>query len=253
MRYGIFGDIHGNLEALQTVLAQLAREGVDRYLCVGDLVGYGADPVACIEKVREIGCPIVAGNHDFAAAGLLDTYFFNLAARHAIAWTSKQLSKQDKVFLKDLRLLQKIPTNEHKFSLTLVHATPYQPEMFEYIQTRYDLESGFQHHEASLCFVGHSHVPMGFVLGHVRATGVGIISLITVTTFKIEPEHKIIINVGSVGQPRDEDPRACYTVYDDATAEIRIERIEYDVEKSAEKIIRAGLPASLAERIQYGR
>ncbi|MFC1524836.1 metallophosphoesterase family protein [Planctomycetota bacterium] len=252
MRYGILGDIHGNLEALDTVLERLAQEKPDRYFCLGDLVGYGTDPSTCIKKVRELNCPIVAGNHDFAAAGVIDTDFFNIAARNAIYWTTKHLTNQDKEFLRHLKLIEKVPESNNT-SIMFTHSSPYQPELFEYIQTDYDLWMGFNNQETQLCFIGHSHIPTGFVLNNGETKDKATVSLINSFNFKVEPNQKLIINAGSVGQPRDEDPRACYAVYDDATKEIHIERVEYDIEKAGSKIIRSGLPASLAERLKHGR
>ncbi|MEK7449186.1 MAG: metallophosphoesterase [Planctomycetota bacterium] len=242
MRYVIFGDIHGNLEALTAVLEQAREEKPDQYICVGDIVGYGANPAECLEETRKLNPVMVAGNHDFAAAGILNTSFFNPYALDSINWTIKQLNADDLNFLRRLKLLQKI--NE---DVTVVHSNLFAPELFEYIQTSYDVQLGLSYLSTPVCFIGHSHVPVGFSLTR------GTLSFITDTTIKIAPGSKIIINIGSVGQPRDENPQATYAVYDTEENLVRLKRVDYDVNRAARKIIQAGLPVILADRLKYGR
>jgi len=242
MRYAIFGDIHGNLEALEAVLEKLEQEKPDVYVCIGDIVGYGADPSACIKRIKEIkNCIITAGNHDFATAGILNTDFFNTYAVEAINWTARQLTEAELEFLRHLKLVQRLN------NITAVHSNLYSPEMFEYIQTTYDVQLGFNNLETSLCFVGHSHIPVVFSLQR------GIIAFVTEALIKLNSHNKTIVNVGSVGQPRDENPEACYVIYDGTDSTIWTKRVAYDIEKATDKIIRAGLPDILAERLKYGR
>ena len=241
MRYVIFGDIHGNLEALEAVMEKMANEKPDQYICIGDLVGYGANPNECMDKVLALNPVLVAGNHDYAAAGMLNVDFFNTYAYKAIEWTKQQLTAEHKEVLQKMKLLQKIN------NVTVVHATPYNPEMFEYMENNYDAQLAFTYLPTSICFVGHSHIPISFTVSR------GTIS------FSIEPytvvknNNKVIINIGSVGQPRDENPEAAYAVYDVDESMVWIKRVEYDIQKASGKIIKAGLPEILAERIKYGR
>ncbi|MDQ7781026.1 MAG: metallophosphoesterase family protein [Planctomycetota bacterium] len=240
MRYGVFADIHGNLEAYEAVTAALDQEKVDTLLCLGDIVGYGADPKACIAKTRELGCLIVAGNHDYAAVDKVNVDFFNTFAREAAVWTRANLPPTDREFLRNLRLVETVN------GITLVHSTPHYPELFEYIQTSFDAHLGFEMLTNQLCFVGHSHVPVTFF--RKRAVTYAMDPVI-----KIDPKIKTMVNVGSVGQPRDENPAAAYAVYDSTAQTVHIKRVQYDIEKAVTKIVKAGLPEILGERLRYGR
>lgn len=242
MRYVVFGDIHGNLEALEAVLEATEKDKPDHYICVGDIVGYGADPKECLRKVRALNnCTIVAGNHDFASAGILNLDFFNDHARESISWTTEQLSDEDKKFLSQLKLIN------HVNHLAVVHSNLHQPEMFGYIQTVYDLQLGLKQLETPVCFVGHSHIPVIFLLH--RAT----ISVITEPVINLDGLDRAFINVGSVGQPRDENSQASYVLYDEDEKKVAIKRVNYSIEKVVNKIKKAGLPEMLAERLKYGR
>lgn len=240
MRYGIFGDIHANLEALEAVLAGMKKERVDVMVCLGDIVGYGADPAKCIDIVRGLGCTTVAGNHDFAVVDKINVDFFNTYAREAALWHREILSDEDKRFLSGLKLV------EYVDSFTLVHATLYSPELFEYIQTSYDAHLAFENLTTPLCFVGHSHVPVTFVQKRT-------VSFTMDSAVKVELNAKTMVNVGSVGQPRDENPDASFGLWDTEEKMVWIKRVKYDVEKASRKIIKAGLPEILAERLRYGR
>ena len=240
MRYGIISDIHSNLEALDAVIEALEDHGVDAYLSTGDIVGYGADPVACVERVRDLGTTVVGGNHDWAVAEKLSIDYFNAYAREAIYWTQERLSEAH------LRYLRELPLTKRVEEITLVHGTLFEPSNFDYLLTSYDAHLSLQVQETKLCLVGHSHVPITFVLdGTVTFTFESETNLSDVT--------KAIVNPGSVGQPRDDDPRASYGVYDTGTRTISIERVDYDIEGATSKILRAGLPEVLAERLWLGR
>lgn len=241
MKYGIFGDIHGNYEALEAVVEKFHENGVERFICVGDIIGYGANPVECLETVIRLEAKAVAGNHDFATIEKLNIDFFNSYAREAVLWTRKQISKENVDFLANLNLVE---TNDD--SITVVHGSLNFPEMFDYIQTSYDAHLSLQALETQICFLGHSHVPVTFFQKKT-------VSYSMDTEFRLEEGQKALVNVGSVGQPRDENPDACFCIYDSEEKLVKIMRTTYDIEKAGRKIIQAGLPEILAERLRYGR
>jgi len=240
LRYGIIGDIHSNLEALETVLAALEREGLDQTICVGDIVGYAACPSECLARIRELDIPSVAGNHDYAAVDKTSIEYFNPDARNATLWTREQLSNEDKDFLAALPLTMDFD------DFVISHGTLHSPELFDYIQTVYDAHLSFQILEKSICFLGHSHVPITFFDDDP-------ISYFMEPEIPLSESEKLLVNVGSVGQPRDQDPRAAYAVYDTDEQIIWIKRLEYDVQSVAEQILQAGLPTMNAERLAHGR
>ncbi len=240
MRYGIIADIHANLEALEAVLATLEERGVDAYLSMGDIVGYGADPTACIDRIRELGTKVVAGNHDWAAANRLSLDYFNPYAREAIYWTQERLTPDH------LKYLQELDLTLEEGEITLVHGTLYDPENFDYLLTAYDAHLSLQLQTTKLCLVGHSHVPITFLLD-------GSVSYSFDSEIDIAGIEKAIVNPGSVGQPRDENPKASCALYDTESRIISMERVEYDIEKATSKILRAGLPEVLAERLWLGK
>jgi predicted phosphodiesterase len=242
LRYGIYSDIHGNLEALQSVLKVLEKEKVDQYLCLGDIVGYGVNPSECIQLVRDYDSMIVAGNHDYAVAGKLKIDFFNQYAKEAVLWTRDHLSEKERQFLANLDLVQKIEN-----VLTIVHGTLNFPEMFDYIVTLFDAHLSLELLNTPVCFLGHSHIPVAFVSGPT----VGFET--TIEEISVDKDIKTLVNVGSVGQPRDENPLACCAIYDEEAEKIWIHRVEYDIELTISKIFSAGLPEILGERLRYGR
>lgn len=240
MIYGILGDIHANLEALEAVLEEMQKAGVRKYISVGDIVGYGANPAECIRRVREIGASVVAGNHDYAVVGKLSLEYFNTYARQSALWTREALPVADREFLSSLNLLETFD------NFTVVHSTLYAPELFEYIQTSYDAHLSFQNQRTALAFMGHSHIPVNFFKRKSVVFNMDV-------EIRLEPGVKAMINVGSIGQPRDENPRAVCCVYDSDAGTVRITRVPYDIEKASRKIRQAGLPEILAERLKYGR
>ena len=240
MRYGIISDIHGNLEALEVAIKALLREKLDKVLCGGDIVGYGADPEECIKKTKELCSAIVSGNHDAASSGLHDARNFNDAAKNAISWTQKNLNREEITFLKKLNLVYQ---NEH---FTLVHGTLQSPEEFRYMVDGDAARETFLLMKKPVIFVGHSHVPGIFSQKNKR------INFFCKEKMKISKGEKVIVNTGSVGQPRDGDPRLCYAVYDTDKNTIELKRLPYDIEKAREKIVNAGLPQFLANRLRGG-
>jgi predicted phosphodiesterase len=239
VRYGVLGDIHSNLTAFQAVLDALRSLRVDAYLCLGDIVGYGADARECVEIVRDLDPMIVAGNHDWAVAGRLGLEYFNAQAQAAIVWTRRELDSEAIEWLGSLELRQ---VNK---DVTLSHGTVHEPEAFQYMQTPYDAYLSFQELGTRTAFVGHSHIPVTFFDGMP----------ITYSVDKtIEFGDRIAIaNPGSVGQPRDEDPRAAFAVYDSEARVLELHRVEYDIGATVGRILRAGLPILLGERLRIGR
>lgn len=240
MRTAILGDVHGNLEALEAVLAVAAERGVNRYVQVGDVVGYGANPSECLKLLREVGTRIVAGNHDWAVVQKLSADFFNPAARAAVHWTRAQLDKDDIAFLEDLPLVEQIG------ELTVFHASLDHPELFHYILDPQSALENLDLLPTPLGCCGHSHVPVSFLLSEDNL-------LITdEEELSFEGYERVIFNVGSVGQPRDGDPRAALAILDEETRSFELIRVPYDLAKTGEKIRRAGLPQELAERLVEG-
>jgi diadenosine tetraphosphatase ApaH/serine/threonine PP2A family protein phosphatase len=241
MRYAILGDIHANLDAFEAVIEDIKKENIDKCVCVGDLVGYGAEPSRCIELTRKICSSCVAGNHDFATIEKTNIEFFNAYARQATLWTRQNISEEHKKFLESLNLVEDVDD-----LFTIVHGTLYAPALFDYIQTTFDAYLSLQVLEKPICFVGHSHVPIAFFLDEA-------VTFSTEPVIHLKDGVKTIVNVGSVGQPRDDDPRAAYAIYDTEKKTIIIKRVEYDIEKTISKILSAGLPEILGERLRYGR
>lgn len=240
MRYGIFGDIHGNYDALETVLFHLERERVDQLICTGDVVGYGAEPRRCIQKIRELGCLCLAGNHDHAAINLLDIEFFNIYAKRAAQWTRAVLEEEEK------RWLAGLPFVVHFAGFAVVHGSAHTPEIFNYIQAIFDAELSFKALDQQVLFYGHTHIPLTF-FDTVPMTYTMDQDL------QVDNNGKTLVNVGSVGQPRDEDPRAAFCIFDDEAWIAQIYRVEYDFRSAGRKIIDAGLPEALAIRLELGK
>ena len=241
MRWGIFCDIHANLEALDAVLAALTRERIDRYLCLGDIVGYGANPRECIAEIKKIDAPTIAGNHDWAAVGLFDIAYFNPAAKAAVLWTRQNLTYEDKEFLKSLDLVYQ------EDELTLVHGSLQNPGQFEYILDISSAARTFELLRTRVCSIGHSHAPVIFIKEGENY------SFTFQTKVKLKTSQMYIVNAGSVGQPRDGDPQASFVVYDSESKEVQIKRVAYDVRKAQDKIMKAGLPRILADRLAMGK
>ncbi len=243
MRYVIIGDIHSNWDALDAVLKDIDGQEADRFLCVGDLVGYGAEPQKCIRAVRERDFTCVAGNHDHAAIARLDISYFNEHAREAVLWTRQRLSVGNVEYLGGLSLVETID------GLTVAHGTVHAPDLFGYIETVFAAQVSFHAMVTEIAFLGHSHVPIAFL----ENEGQDSVTYTQSTEIELRHAPKAIVNVGSVGQPRDDDPRACYAVYDQETQTVELRRIEYDIEHAQAKIRKAGLPDVLAARLALGR
>ncbi len=243
MRYAVLSDVHGNLEALEAVLQDASQQGAWRVLCLGDFVGYGPDPNACVETLRPKLSVALVGNHDLAALGRLDARRFNLFARVALEWTREQLSATVRAYLERLK-----PREDFE-GMLLVHASPQDP-VHEYILDWETADDNFRAAEFCLCLFGHTHVPVRFAHDGHRTY---VFPLPVNTPVRLGPDFRHLVNVGSVGQPRDGDPRAAYVIWDSEEATVELRRVPYPVEAVQAKMQRKGLPRPLWERLGEGR
>lgn len=239
-KYAILGDIHANIEALNAVVEDARSKGVTDFVCVGDVVGYNASPSQCIRVIRELGCVTVRGNHDHYCSYNESLDDFQPLAASVIAWTRRQLTEEDAKWLRDL------PYQKACGGFTLVHSTLDVPERWGYVFDTLAAEANFSYQMTPLCFHGHTHVPM--IYEKQRE-----VMRIEPCKVKVAFGQKFFINVGSVGQPRDSDPRSAYVVYCAKSKELEFVRVRYDVEAAMEKNMKAGLPERLALRLAQGR
>ena len=237
MSIAVFSDIHANLEALEAVIEDARSEGADRFVCLGDIVGYNADPAACLDLVRDLCDPCIRGNHDEMASSDAPLTGINEMARTAMVWTRAQLDDDRRAWLADLPMLK------DEEDATYVHASLLAPAEWNYI---YDEASARRHlslQKRRVCFVGHTHMPNSW-----RVTD----SLMTTENgddIALDDESRVLVNVGSVGQPRDGDPRASYALYDPEADVVHLRRVPYEVAITQAKIRAAGLPEALATRL----
>lgn len=242
MRAAVIADTHSNLEAFQAVLRDLEeRGGADEIWCLGDIVGYGPDPRACLQLVRQLQCRCVAGNHDWAAIGKLDTSAFNPEAAAAAHWTAEALKKQDVDYLASL------PLTLQMGDFTLAHGSPREP-IWEYVLSTQAARANFGRFESRFCLIGHSHTPLLFELDPGNSCRLHPLP----EHLSLETESRLIINCGSVGQPRDGDPRASYAIIDTGQEALWHRRVKYDFKVTQEKILDADLPVRLASRLSVG-
>ncbi len=243
MRCAILADIHANLTAFQAVLQHAEqRGGVDELWCLGDVVGYGPDPGECVQLLRQWRHLCIAGNHDWAAVGNLDTAYFNQEAAAASHWTAKQLNPDDIDFLRNL------PQTLVRDDFTLAHGSPRDP-IWEYVLSTQIATTNFTCFDTRFCLIGHSHVPLIFALAENNLCQLR--QLPGELSFKHEKD-RLIINCGGVGQPRDADPRASYAIFDTQTEVLHHYRVEYDISAVQQRMLKAGLPGRLAERLSFG-
>ena len=240
--FAILGDIHANLDALEAVLDDCRAQGVTDFLCTGDVVGYGARPHECMDVVRSLGCPVVMGNHDrYVSDANTNLEDFNPAAAEVIVWTRQQLAEEE------IAWLGALPLVVTKMGVTLVHATMDNPAAFGYVFDLLQAEAHFSHQVAPLCFHGHTHCPM------IYEKQMTDVYRIDAQDVKLPIGRKYFINVGSVGQPRDGDPRAAYALYSPKDRQLRFRRVAYDIAAAQAKIRAAGLPERLAKRLEVGQ
>ena len=243
MRYAILADIHSNLAAFSAVLKDIEHHGgVDEVWCLGDIVGYGPDPGACIEMLRQYKHISVAGNHDLAAIGRLELSSFNPDGAAAVRWTAQQLTTEETHYLESL------PTVIEKGDFTLVHGSPREP-VWEYLHSISAARENFAYFQSPYCLVGHCHLPQVF-----KQAEDGCCSFIpfSASVGQVLGRSRLIINPGGVGQPRDGDPRASYAIYDSEAGVIRLYRTPYCINDTQQKIMKCNLPVKLAIRLGNG-
>jgi predicted phosphodiesterase len=240
MRIAIFGDIHANLEAFEVVLADAREQGCVSFICLGDVVGYNANPRECLQKVQSLKCPVVKGNHDDYASSDSSLESFNPLAEIAIQWTRDQLTPSEKAWLGGLPLISKVR------GFTIVHASLDDPGGWGYVLNQLDAAASFSKQSTDLCFFGHTHTPRAYIKD---SSVVGY----PFEKIDLDPGKKYFVNVGSVGQPRDGDWRAAYVIFDEDKRTIRLRRLPYDLPKTQGKILAAGLPPRLADRLMFGK
>ena len=240
MRFAVFGDIHANLEALQAVLADAEAHGATHYVCLGDVVGYNANPHECVEVVRNLGCPVVKGNHDEQASLTDELGGFNPLAEEAINWTRQHLTEADKQWLRELKLVRQVR------DFTIVHATLDTPHKWGYVFNQLDAAASFNYQYTNICFYGHTHAPRAYIRDTTVKSQV-------LDKLNIDAGKKYFVNVGSVGQPRDGDWHAAYCLYTPEEQLVELRRIEYDIWTAQDKIVEAGLPQRLADRLALGK
>jgi predicted phosphodiesterase len=240
MKFAIIADIHGNLEAFKVVLEDTKTQGCTHYVCLGDVVGYNANPCECLDIVRDMNMPCVKGNHDEYCSTKEALEGFNPYAAAAVEWTRAQLSAADKTWLCDLRYTRLVQ------GFTIVHATLDAPQRWGYVFDKLAGAASMTYQNTPVCFFGHTHVPVAFVRDSQVRGG-------TYSKFKVESGKKYFVNVGAVGQPRDGNPKAAYVVYDPQEGSIELRRLDYDIAAAQKKIRAAGLPERLADRLAVGR
>ena len=234
----LFSDIHGNLEALNTVIEDARNQGATNFACLGDVVGYGPDPGGCIAKVQEIGCVCIKGNHDEDASGDRDLWNLSNNAKESLEWTRERLTQSQKQWLRDLPYQKRLGRN------MLVHATLEDPGSWEYVLNKFDAEMALSKQKVPLCFFGHTHVPVSY------ATNGSSVKKINDSEIILDKASRYLVNVGSVGQPRDGVPKACYVIFDSAAQTLNYRRLDYNIKEVVKSIAEAGLSPDLAERLE---
>ncbi len=240
MKYAIIADIHGNIDAFQVALEDIRAQNATHIVCLGDVVGYNARPRECLQIVRDMGIPCVKGNHDEYCSSDEHLEGFNPHAADAVHWTRNQLTDEDKKWRRELKY------SRMAANFTMVHATLDAPERWGYVFDKLAAAASFPYQTTQMCFFGHTHVPVAFMRDTVVRGG-------TYSKFKIDPAKKYFINVGAIGQPRDNNPKCAYVLFDLDAGTIELRRLEYDIAAAQAKIREAGLPERLAERLAYGR
>ncbi|NOY88726.1 MAG: metallophosphoesterase family protein [FCB group bacterium] len=242
MKLALISDIHGNLEALTAVLEDIENQKVDKIYCLGDVIGYGSDPCACLKLVEQ-NCDIkLMGNHEYVALGLISTENYNEAAKISSDWTKNQLTENDFSIISNFEM-------KHSWQDFLwVHASPFEPEQWHYIIAPDMAFQAFSYFDEKICFFGHSHLPQIYMEqedNFPRMQGGH--------DFLPAQENRYLINVGSVGQPRDNDPRACYLIFDTEEDEVIYRRIAYDINLTQKKMSEQHIPEMLIDRLEVGR
>jgi predicted phosphodiesterase len=244
MKTAIISDIHANIEALEAVFADIESQEISSVICLGDIVGYGANPNECVELIRK-KCPVtLMGNHDAAALNKLSTEHFNIHAKIAIDWTIKELTASSMAYLESL------PVTIEQNDTSFVHATPYEPKMWYYITSLEEAAFNFQYFRSTKCLIGHTHIPI--IIGFDGKREV-FVHQENILNYAATPGSRYIINVGSVGQPRDRNPAACYGIIDEEAKTYSYRRVEYDIAKTQAKMKKIHMPEFLISRLKDGR
>ena len=242
MLYGICSDIHSNATAFKAVLESMRDNGVERKVCLGDIVGYGVDTDECVDLVRENMDFCLIGNHDSVAVKNESSEGFNPYAKQAIEWTQKHLSKESIAYIRSL------PYIFEENDICFVHASPLSPADWVYVTDLEDALNAFDHFSERYCFVGHTHSPV-----IIASRPMAIPKILDEYEYVIANTERLLVNVGSVGQPRDRDPRACWCLLDTETKCVRLIRVEYDIRKTQNRMKKQGMPSFLIDRLSVGR
>ena len=242
MKYIIFSDVHSNLEAVKGFSQAIEFIDHDKKVCLGDIVGYNADPNLVVEWIRDDINLVLAGNHDYAVLKKTDISRFNPAAYQACAWTRSVLKPINKEFLDTLPILKE------EDGICWVHSSPFEPTEWHYVSTGQSAKTNFDYFKQTLCFLGHSHLPGIFEQNKNNR----IYSLGTSKT-ELDPDSRYIINVGSLGQPRDGNSKPIFVVFDSLSNVVEFHRFSYDFPSTQQKIRTCGLPSYLADRLNDGR
>lgn len=242
MKYGFFSDVHANLEALKACVIDFRSEKLDKVFFMGDAVGYGPFPDESVKLIHDVASVKLMGNHDYAALGLMETDFFNQYAAESMGWTKNSISRKTIQIMSDFEL-------KHEFDdLLLVHSSPKEPELWHYILDMDDATESFEYFSQRLCLLGHTHRPY-----IVYKETSGEIVLSKQAEEVLTDERRYLVNIGSVGQPRDGDPRSCYLIYDVENKTIRHKRVSYNIKATQKDMAKIGLPEYLIERLAVGR
>ena len=242
MLYGICSDIHSNATAFKAVLESMRDNGVERRICLGDIVGYGVDTDECVDLVRENMDFCLIGNHDSVAVKNESSEGFNPYAKQAIEWTQKHLSKDSIAYIRSL------PYIHEENDICFVHASPLSPADWVYVTDLEDALNAFDHFTERYCFVGHTHSPV-----IIASRPLAIPKILDEYEYVIANTERMLVNVGSVGQPRDRDPRACWCLLDTETKCMRLIRVEYDIRETQNRMKKQGMPSFLIDRLSVGR
>ncbi len=242
MRYAFVSDIHSNIDAFESVMEDIENEEPDRVLFLGDIVGYGPNPNECIDKLLQVTDVSLGGNHDWAVVGKTPDDYFNPFAKEAVDWTAKTLREDNKDFL------LRTKASDVFDGFQVAHSTPFKPEEWRYIMSQKEAIDNYSSIEEKLCFIGHSHQPL-----IIEYSGPASVKVYREQKFQFLPENKYIINVGSVGQPRDTNVKACWVLYDSDENSVQYHRVAYDIQSVQKKMEAAGLPRYLIDRLAQGR
>jgi len=242
MRLAIISDIHSNIQALTEVLKWCKANAIDDYVCLGDVIGYGADPNPCCELIREHCSVTLLGNHDAATIGVMDSEYYYDAAKRALFWTREELSAEN------FQWLYSLPYTHRRGELGFFHAAPIMPSGFYYVVRNEEAQAHVKSMDklGSWTFVGHSHLTNAYEYKGKKVKD------ITGRTIELGEGKRFLINVGSVGQPRDRNPQSCFGVFDTSTQHFHHQRVPYDVEGAASKIRSVGLDEKFAKRLYVG-